>query len=299
MDALKLIEDLAQKEEQLGDQLFLAPAVAGGRVRVRIDGLIQELEPNPADFAGWGLFLADGKGQAVLMEEAGRRHIDGYLGLLRPLRVRLAWRLSNEHRSWIAYPIGEGDAAQRFGEARPIIVHLVADEADAFEQVVVRADGGAFWYEDLDRRGNPRTAERLREAARENQVPNAVQIPGMTPEERTTYALAYSQVMEIERRREARREARRERHQRQLASRDENRLRDALRLGGGELADYRDRGDYWVVEWTTRSGETHSSAISKNDLTVLSAGICLDGGDRAFDLQSLVGVVENADYWAY
>ena len=36
------------------------------------------------------------------------------------------------------------------------------------------------------------------------------------------------------------------------------------------------------------------SAISKRDLTVISAGICLSGEDDKFDLQSLVGVVEKA-----
>ena len=74
--------------------------------------------------------------------------------------------------------------------------------------------------------------------------------------------------------------------------RDEERLQAALRLAGGTLREFRDRGDFWLVEWTTRDGERHTSAIGKRDLTVISAGICLSGGDRAFDLQSLVGVVE-------
>ena len=47
-----------------------------------------------------------------------------------------------------------------------------------------------------------------------------------------------------------------------------------------------------TVEWQTFDGEYHSSAISKQDLTVISSGICLSGLDRDFDLQSLVGVIE-------
>ena len=75
---------------------------------------------------------------------------------------------------------------------------------------------------------------------------------------------------------------------------DEERLNQALQLGGGRLRRYTDRGDYWVVEWTTQGGRRHTSAIGKNDLTVISSGICLSGHDRDFDLQSLVGVMEGA-----
>jgi hypothetical protein len=38
-----------------------------------------------------------------------------------------------------------------------------------------------------------------------------------------------------------------------------------------------------------------TSAIAKTDLTVVSSGICLSGRVRDFDLQSLVGVMEQQD----
>ncbi|NEP55457.1 MAG: amino acid adenylation domain-containing protein [Symploca sp. SIO2G7] len=71
-----------------------------------------------------------------------------------------------------------------------------------------------------------------------------------------------------------------------------SRLQQTFCVGGGELREFRDRGEYWQVEWTTSDGQHHSSAIDKDELTVISSGICLSGYDRDFDLQSLVGVIE-------
>jgi len=78
--------------------------------------------------------------------------------------------------------------------------------------------------------------------------------------------------------------------------RDEKRLRQAPKLGGSELHQFQDRGDYWTVDWTTADGTRHTSAIAKDDLTVVSSGICLSGRDRDFDLQSLVGVMEHQEW---
>ncbi|MGK7929087.1 MAG: hypothetical protein AB4290_28270 [Spirulina sp.] len=96
------------------------------------------------------------------------------------------------------------------------------------------------------------------------------------------------QVLEV---RPDRRSSRQRASDRRREQRDENRLREALQQGGGQLQNYRDRGDYWQVEWRTADGHLHSSAIDKIDLTVVSSGVCLSGRDRDFDLQSLVGVM--------
>ncbi|NEO92177.1 MAG: hypothetical protein F6K56_18860, partial [Moorea sp. SIO3G5] len=81
-----------------------------------------------------------------------------------------------------------------------------------------------------------------------------------------------------------------------LHQRDHRRLEQALEMGGGALQQFHDRGEFWQVRWRTANGEHHTSAISKQDLTVISSGICLSGRDRDFDLQSLVGVIERR-YW--
>ena len=274
-DIRQLLEQMAAEEEAFRKTKFLAPCVRGGKARAKVAGLIQSFVPIPRDFEGWGVFAPVDERTACVVEEAGLPLVAEYLRLLIPLRVRLARPLKGQ--TWLAYSVNESDARQRVGAVRPLPVHLVTEGA-AFETVVARGDGSAWWFEETDRRADPQIAERLREAQHKLTLPEALRFPGVTPEMRAAYDLAVQET---------------EAFQALLQpGRDEARLEQALRMAGGTLRGYQDHGDYWVVDWTTRDGERHTSAIARKDLTVMSAGICLSGQDRNFDLQSLVGVVE-------
>jgi hypothetical protein len=277
-DVRKLLTELTAQEQQLHATPFLAPCVRGGRVRTRMAGLVCTFAPRPADFEGWAIFQPVDTATAEVVEEASLPRVAEYLRLMRPLRMRLALALDGQ--TWLAYPVNEADARQRWGAVRPAAVHLVSDGV-RFEQVLARWDGSAWWFEEVDRRADPRVAERLRDALRQVTPPESLRFRGITPEMRTVYDLAAQQAQQFRTMMEQRR--------------DEQRLRQALRLAGGGLREFRDRGDFWLVEWSTADGERHSSAVNKGDLTVVSAGICLSGRDRDFDLQSLVGVVERQD----
>jgi hypothetical protein len=281
-DVRDLLRRLSEAEEELRVRIFLAPMVRGGRVRANLGGLVYTFDPAPPDFEGWGLFRPSDERGARLVEEADLPRVAEYLKLFPRLRLRLAYALRG--RTWLAYPANESDARQRFpaAGARPFAVHLVEDGRE-FEQVTARAVGGVWFFEETDRRADPLDAERLREAWRERRAPSALGRGGLTPEMRTCYALLHG-----------REEQARARVERGRERRDEARLRGALGFGGADLRSYLDRGDHWLVEWTTRDGQQHLSAISKRDLTVISAGICLSGEDEKFDLHSLVGVVEGA-----
>jgi len=322
-DIRNLLNQIAAQEAQLRDTQFLAPCVRGGRVRTSVANIIYTFTPQPQDFEGWGIFQpVDGK-IAEVVEEPSLPQLAEYLKLLKPLRLRLAHGLQGQ--TWLAYPVNESDMQQRLGAAKPVPVHLVT-EAAAFEPIIARFDGGAWWFDEIDRRAEPQPAELLREQLRQGTMPENVRFPGMTPEMHTVYDLALQQTeayqLRLQHQREVREQQQRQREQRQQrraqrdeerreqerqsqrgrrhrgsAQGDEGRLRDALHMGGGELREFRDRGEFWQVEWTTRNGDRHTSAISKGDLTVISSGICLSGYDRNFDLQSLVGVIEARDNW--
>jgi hypothetical protein len=272
-DIRKILNQLATQEAKLLDTQFLAPCVRGGMVRTRAGGMIYTFKPKPHNFEGWAIFQPVNEKIVRVVDEPDLPQMAEYLQLLVPMRLQLAHVLQGQ--TWLAYPVNESDAKQRTGVAKPVPVHLVT-EGSQFEPIVARWDGHSWWFEDIDRRADPLPSEELKAALKKLILPQEVRFKGMTPEMRTIYELVT-------------------RNMKDFAPKvmDEKRLQRALKMGGGDLQDFRDRDDYWLVEWTSRTGERHSSAIAKNDLTVISAGICLSGEDRNFDLQSLVGVVEN------
>ncbi|NER52353.1 MAG: hypothetical protein F6J92_38090 [Symploca sp. SIO1A3] len=302
-DIHHLLNQIAATEAQLSATEFLAPCVRGGAVRTSVANMIYTFTPQPADFEGWGIFKPIDEKTAEVVEEPNLPQLAEYLKLLKPLRLRLAHVLRGQ--SWLAYPMNESDMQQRLGTVKPVLVHLVT-EAIAFEPVIARFDGSAWWFDEIDRRAEPQPAELLREQLQQGTMPENVRFSSMTPEMGTTYELALQQTEAYQQRRQHRRQvrerretpSRRRRRQIELqAQGDEQRLRRALHQGGGELREFRDRGEYWQVEWTTSNGEHHTSAIDKDELTVISSGICLSGYDRDFDLQSLVGVIEQQNDW--
>jgi len=99
---------------------------------------------------------------------------------------------------------------------------------------------------------------------------------GLSREEREAYALVWSILAQ------------------EAQDRVELRLRDALEHAGAELRDYIERDGAYVVRYEV-DGRPQISTIHPYDLSVMTAGICLAGQDRRFDLTSLVGVLREAD----
>ena len=299
MDISRLINKLAQEEKRLTETPFLSPCVAGSRVRARVGGLVQTFQVEPRDFEGWGVFLATSAKVAELYEEASLPLIERYFKGLKPLKVRLIGQ--GQNGTWLAYPVNESDMMQKLGVVRPVRVNLV-ESGKRFETVTARCDGRNFWFEEMDRRSDPKIAEQLGEAFGSLTLPEDVKFADLTPEMRTTLDIAAQNSDEYKTRYA-------DRYARVIANpnaetrpdwqehSEERRLRDALATGGGTLQAHTDHGTHWTVEWTDRRGVRQTSAIDKRDLTVISSGVCLSGQDRDFDLQSLVGVMEGWGEW--
>lgn len=270
-----LLNQITNVEAQLQSARFLAPCVKGGRVRTRVAGMVYTFVPKPRKFEGWGIFQPVDEQTATLIEEADLPQIVAYLQHFQALRLRLAYRLRSQ--TWLAYPVNQADMRQRFRVAKPVPVHLVT-EGVAFEQIIARWQGHSCWFEEVDRRADPAITKTLHSSLKQLIPIEELHFKGLTPEMRSLYQLVAQRTEGFS-----------------SPQRDEKRLRQALKLGGGELHQFQDRNDYWTVDWTTADGVRHTSAITKNDLTVISSGICLSGRDRDFDLQSLVGVMEHQE----
>lgn len=313
MSIFSLLDQFSDAERKLTATRFLAPCLPESRISTQVKGITYTFRPSNAEFEGWALWKAIDPKNAEMVEDADYFAVEEYLKLLKPLRLRLTYRMQG--RSWMAFPANESDAMQQLGVAKPVPVHLV-DNAAQFEQVMARWDGAAFWFQEVDHREDPEIAEKLSASfAAETEISD-LKFSGMTPEMRSAYSLVWYQKIQEEEAEEfenmlqdeaerdatqrrlvraARNHARKER---QYAQKGENRLRQALETAGGGLSSARDSGANWLVNWVTSTGEHHTSVIAKRDLTVVSAGICLDGYDDWFDIQSLVAVVEQRPGWA-
>lgn len=280
-DTLALIERLGQQTAAAAS--FLAPCVRGGRVVTLVDGLVQRLTPAPRDFEGWGVFAPQGR-VAKLVQPASARLVAKRMRGAPEVGLILIRKLRRS--AWLAMPLHGEAFATRFGPSSFVTVQLV-EGADALAAVRARVVGNAFWFARVDRRADRRRISTLREAVGEFVALDELDTRGLTPEWRAAYAALLDWRLGAPTRIALRGE-----------ERDRRRLEHALRMGGGRLNSFVDRGDFWTVEWLDRDGYPQVSAIDKTNLTVIDSGICLSGYDQDFDLQSLVGVFAQREPWA-
>ena len=292
-----VLKRLAAEEQAFLGREFLAPALRGGRVRVRIAGAVCTIRTRPKEFEGWGVFQPASFSEARLVRRASLAERRRYLELFCMVRLIICRRRGDR---WLGCAAHAGDRRIRLEGLAPV---ALAEEVQPFDVVQARYDGTQFWFDALDPRHDPARAAYLRSALGELVPPAGLSRPGLTAEERAAYELNYWQQVQPEPEQApvqapGRNPAHRRRSSRQLpaAARPDaldpvgHRLRESLSHAGAQLIDYLERGDSYRVTYSV-AGQRFTSAVAKGDLTVQSAGICLEGMDRNFDLTSLVGVL--------
>jgi hypothetical protein len=268
------IDDLLNKLEA-AEQKFLAtevlaPVLPGHRVIVRIAGIICHLRVDDQAFAGLAVLRPLSLDQARMIRPARLAEVAQYLQLFPAIQLIA---VLHESYSWYGLPAHRGDT--RIQIAQPVPVLLAEENIQPFETIIARFDGQFFWYERRDGRRNPALAAYLRAALNDLVPPTALHKKRLSVEERAAYTWA-CKLLEAMRR-----------------DRIAERLADALAHAGGRLISFIERRDAYTVTYQV-DNTRHVSTVRKDDLTVLTAGICLSGRDRDFDLTSLVGVMREA-----
>jgi hypothetical protein len=269
-----LFAKLAAQESKFKNVKFLSPVLRGQKVRVRIAEIVMSLSiDEPKRFQGWGVFQPTSYTSAKFVREPSLAERSNYLNLFPVIRLVASYR---KNRIWFGVPATQSDARFGIGDAIPI---SLSDGFEKFDTVITRFDGQRCWFEKLDPRRSVRISKQLRESLRDHIAPEVLSIADCTPTERTVYENSLLFALEAK-------------HRAKFArmDRDEVRIREALQRGGGNYQSHREIGESFTVTYEV-NGHAHHSTVDKHSLSVQSAGICLDGFDANFDLQSLVGVL--------
>ena len=268
-----ILNRLEAAEKDFIGREFLAPVIGHGRVMVRIAGVlcqIRAIDGLPPGFRDWALLRALSTSRAEFIGKASLAQVAEYLSLLPAVRLILVQLRRNR---WLTLPAQAGD--RRFRIEGPVELHLAEEGLERFETVVSRFDGRLFWYERRDPGRDPAVAAYLRQqlgAADKTGLPPVVKRlhkRGLTREEREAYTLLREAVVE------------------EQQDRIELRLSQALDHAGARYRSYSEREGVYVVRYEI-DGHQHVSTVNRDDLSVVTAGICLSGRDRHFDLTSLV-----------
>ncbi len=281
-----LLDKLEKAENDFAGSDFLVPILGAHQVQVRIAGIVCQLAISgdlPPDYYGWAILRALSTSQARYLRPASLSERGAYIRLFPT--VQLIPVLKRKYH-WLAMPAQRGD--NRFKIDGLVSLWFPEEGTNRFDTVRAGFDGRFFWYRDRDPVRDPSIGAYLREQILQEDedglpsVPETLRKRGLSAEERAAYAFTREVIAEAK------------------IDRVEVRLREALDHAGAVLRDFSERDDNYIVRYEV-DGISHTSTIRQEDLTVMTAGICLSGQDRFFDLASLVGVLREAGhhhiYW--
>lgn len=292
--ALSILDSIAAAQSRALTTPFVAPFVGNQKVVLRISGLVKRLSvtaPNP----GWWKFQPTDDKTASAVEPLDAIDRSEFLKHFPAIRVVMLEQL-DDYR-WLAVPFNVGDLRQRYpATTLPMLVHF-PEAVAAFDRVVVRLDGAVF-FDTPDDRADAMVADDLRgalEAGHETppgQLSDGEKLAFELLRRRSQQRIEEEQRLHLAREMEAVAE----RRSQQLRTR-EGRVRDALDRAGAKFLSYRVISSTMLQVTWRHAGSEHTANVSTN-LEVVSAGLCLSGHDRVFDLTTLVNVVANAPQFA-
>ena len=269
MDAKNLIRQLAKEESNLLSREIFAPYFPTvSFIQTQVAGIQYKLRVSRRPQRGFGIFRPENSKFASFIREASEEQIERYLGLLPEVKGILVFQT----KFWYCIPINQ-NAYHHLGFIHLTPVLQVSD-AQTFDYFVGRFDGHSIWFQELDANCDIEKIETLKEQAKTGKLKK---IKGLTPEDKLAFELSIKKKEEQE------------------VLTLEGRLKAIFSSKGAKLDSYKERANQIEVKWKSPKGEYYTSIIRKKDLTIVSAGICLNNEDVKFDLHSLIGVVSQGE----
>lgn len=262
----KLFGKLAEEENNFLKTRFLSPVLKDKPIRVRISGIILEFSiSRPKNFSGWGIFQPLDHKQARFVRAPSMSEKSEYLKLFPVIRLILCKRNDDK---WFGMPAGKADGRFKIDGLIPV---GLPEETQMFDVVKTRFDGSTCWFDAMDDMHSVKNASFLRDALAKEVTPDNVSLTGLSTVEKDAYFVCYT--LDIQSKKDMK----------------EEKIKEAIQRAGATYKSYIERKNTYTIEYEV-DGESHRSTVDTS-LNVQTAGICLSGGDKAFDLQSLVGVV--------
>ena len=267
---LDLINSIGEKESSITKRLFVSPICSNNRVATSIAGIVYTFSI-PSTKEGWYQIKPVSTKKAKIVGPAQMAEIETYLKIFDKIRIVLCMK-----KEGIYY--GIPDKANKFGFTvnEPVPVFLCDDAPLDFDRIIARFDGSNFWYDRIDSSNDPVKADYLRQSMLKLVPPDKISFSGLTPEERHSYSLRMALDKKL------------------VADQKKDIIKKDVEFAGAQLVNFTEKKDHYTVTYTV-GAQSFTSHISKDPRhMIISAGLCLNGNDRNFDLKSLVTVIREA-----
>jgi hypothetical protein len=272
-NVLDIISKLGETENSLTKREFVSPVYKNRCVITKIDKIsypfsIPETKP------GWYKFRPVDRKKARVLGPCSYQDTEAYLNFLQKVRMILVQR---DGDVFYGVPFKTNHQGLDIKVIYPI--YLVLDDmAQDFDEVICRFDGANLWYQSVDTNNDQAKVDYLRESLKALVLPKKIVYSGLRFEDKMAYAIR----CEIDKKLQEKTK--------------EYRLKHAVEHAGGIFKSFTEKGDHFDVSYEV-DGEKYTSTIAKNEnLQVLTAGICLQSGDKKFDLTSLISVIREGQH---
>ena len=264
-DILNLIKTVGENERRMTEMEFVSPIYRTDTVVMRVRGLIHRLKIRKTD-PGWYVLQPVDTRKAKIIGDADMMQVEQYLKYLKKMRIVLIQKNGDQ---FLGVPLKNTG----LDFSKPLPVLLTNDMVGEFDTVICGFDGATMWFADIDMQSDPAKVEYLRESISNGVAPDKIRYTGLSIEEKAAYMLRFTLDKTL-------RETLKER-----------RLREDVEFAGGKFIKFDEKKDHFSITYEV-DGHKYNSYISKDPAHhVLTAGICLEGGDSDFDLKSLIGVL--------